>query len=67
MKAYKCDRCKKLYSEPPLGECLYVVNTEQHYDLCPKCYTELDRWFHMLPKRPKKTVDLPIEGGFKFE
>ena len=49
-KAYKCDRCKKLFEEKVSRENRIFISYSMNcggctYDLCPECQKQLDDWW----------------------
>lgn len=57
-KAFKCDRCKRLYELPQDGhefEIWDCKNSHSTLDLCPACNEELEKWMHVGTDKEKKT------------
>lgn len=67
MRAYRCDRCKKHYDRMPEGE-LMIWKGEEHLDICPRCYRQLDNWLRMRKSNKVNIVEAPeLNGGFIFK
>lgn len=43
-KAYKCDRCGKLFERTKSTERFYVITNRERKDLCPECQKMLDNF-----------------------
>ncbi len=76
MRAYKCDRCERLYSDKPVGATLTVRKNgvregDSYLDLCPRCQSELENWIKRKPLRVKNkpqqiAMNPEFNGGFQF-
>ena len=72
MKAFKCDRCGRLYEDITLTKKVIIDVDKLHMeDLCPKCQEDFELWLKRKPRKPKRGKVNPIEvpefnGGFEF-
>lgn len=62
-RAYRCDRCGKLYENNDIRRddlvLTTLLNCSNHklYDLCPDCHQELKDWFDDFESELKKRLE----------
>ena len=62
MKAYKCDRCGKLF-ESKASYQKYLITTISHTaysDLCKECQNELDKWMDLFKENINEESEVEL-------